>query len=198
MVEEQAATAQLQRDRIRTILTVSTVSLVALAGYGGFRLAAQIDLGDQAGAGLIALAVITGFAVFFSPCSFPLLVAMLARPASAPDGIKGRRDGLLTALTVGTGAALFLMIAGLLIGLAGEGLAQSVSFSTVPGRVLRAAVAAIILTAGLVQLGVVRLPLWRVTRLAGPIDRRRTSIADRHQHTAHLLYGFGFVLAGFG
>ena len=50
----------------------------------------------------------------------------------------------------------------------------------------------------LVQLGIVSVPLWRVTRLAQPIDRRRVGVAERHPHRAHVLYGFGFILAGFG
>lgn len=184
--------------RIRSILLTSTVALTAVAGYGGFRLAAQIDLGAETGAGLVVLAVITGFAVFFSPCSFPLLVAILARPVGASHSTQRRRTSLTPALAMGTGAALFLLIVGAVVGLVGEGIAQAVGFSTVPGRVLRATVAAIVLTAGLVQLGVIQVPLWRVTRLAAPLETQRAAISDRHQHAAHVLYGFGFVLAGFG
>lgn len=42
---------------------MSTALLIAVAGYGGFRLAAHVDLGAETGAGLVVLAVITGFAV---------------------------------------------------------------------------------------------------------------------------------------
>ena len=54
------------------------------------------------------------------------------------------------------------------------------------------------MTSGLVQLGIVSLPLWRVARLAQPIDRRRVGLAEQHPRRAHVLYGFGFILAGFG
>jgi hypothetical protein len=56
---------------MRMLLSVVAVTLVAVAGYGGFRLAAGLDLAAQTGAGVAALAVLTGFAVVFSPCSFP-------------------------------------------------------------------------------------------------------------------------------
>lgn len=198
MSDTQAVTTGQPGGTMRVMLTIATVVLVALAGYGGFRLAARIDLGAEAGAGLITLAVITGFAVFFSPCSFPLLVGLLARPVGTSQETHRRRARLSTALAMGAGAALFLLSVGVVVGLAGEGIAQTVGFSTVPGRILRAAVAAVILTAGLVQLGIVQVPLWRLTRLAGPIDRRRVALSDRHQHGANVLYGFGFILAGFG
>lgn len=198
MSDTQAATTEEPGGTVRILLTVTTVTLVALAGYGGFRLAARVDLGAEAGAGLTALAVITGFAVFFSPCSFPLLVALLARPLTSSEDAHRRRNGLADALAMGAGAALFLLIVGVVVGLVGEGIVQSVGFSTLPGRTLRAGVAAIILTAGLIQLGIVRVPLWRLTRLAEPINRQRVAISDRHEHGANVLYGFGFILAGFG
>ena len=195
---EQAATTSRPGGMVRALLTVTSVMVVALAGYGGFRLAARLDLGAGAGAGVVALAVITGFAVFFSPCSFPLLVAMLAGPDRSAQASERRRDGLTAALAMGAGAAMFLLAVGVVVGLAGEAVVQSVSFSTTPGRILRSAVAAVVIVAGLTQLGLVQLPFWRVTRFAQPIEQRRVNIASRHQHAAQVLYGFGFVVAGFG
>ena len=87
---------------------------------------------------------------------------------------------------------------GVVVGIVGEGLVHSIGFSTYPGRVLRAAVAAMIVAAGLVQLGVLRVPLWRVTRFAQPIERRRAGLFEYHRQAAHVLYGFGFIVAGFG
>jgi cytochrome c biogenesis protein CcdA len=195
---DQAAATVRSGGMIRALLTITTITLVAIAGYGGFRFAATLDLGTEAGAGLVALAVITGFAVFFSPCSFPLLVAMLAGPNRASNAAQRRRESLTAAIAVGAGASLFLLAVGIIVGVAGEAVVQSVGFSTTPGRILRGAVAAVILAAGLTQLGVLQLPLGRVTRFAQPIDRHRVKLSGQHQHAAQVLYGFGFVVAGFG
>ncbi len=195
---EQAATTNQPGGRVRALLTFVFVAVAAVAGYGGPRLAARLDLGAEAGAGVVALAVVTGFAVFFSPCSFPLLVALLAGPDRAANARQRHRDSLTAALAMGAGASVFLLAVGVVVGLAGEAVVQSVGFSTAPGRVLRGAVSVIVIAAGLTQLGLIQLPFWRVTRLAQPIERLRISISDRHQHAAQVLYGFGFVVAGFG
>jgi cytochrome c biogenesis protein CcdA len=183
---------------IRALLTIGTVTLVAVAGYGGFRFAVRLDLGTEAGAGLVALAVITGFAVFFSPCSFPLVVTMLAGPNRAAKAAQRRRESLTAAVAMGAGASLFLLAVGIIVGVTGEALVQSVEFSTTPGRILRGTVASVIVAAGLIQLGVLRFPFWRVTRFAQPIERHRVKLSGQHQHAAQAFYGFGFVLAGFG
>lgn len=195
---EQTTTTNRPGRGVRALLTVMAVTIVAVAGYGGFRLAARLDLGAEAGAGMVALAVVTGFAVFFSPCSFPLLVALLAGPDRTARAGQRRRESLTAALAMGAGASMFLLAIGVVVGLAGEAVVQTVGFSTAPGRILRGAVAVIVIAAGLTQLGLIQLPLWRVTRFAQPIERQRVNISDRHQHAAQVLYGFGFVVAGFG
>lgn len=179
------------------LLPIIAVIVTLTAGYLGFRLAAGLDLGDQAGAGLVALAAVTGAAVVFSPCSFPLLVTLLAGPDR--QAARDRRlDGLRSALAIAAGAAAFLLLAGVTVGVAGEGLASAVNFSSTGGRLLRAAVAAVLVGAGLIQLGLVNAPLARVTVLAGPLERRRVATATSHRGRAQFLYGFAFVLAGFG
>jgi len=183
---------------VRTPLTIVLVAMAGIAGYGGFRAAASLELGTEAGAGMVALAAVTGFAVFFSPCSFPLVLGLLAGSDRATAAGVRRREAVGTALAMGAGAAVFLMLTGVSVGLIGEGLAQTVSFDTVAGRILRGAVAAILVTTGLVQLGFIGVPLWRVTRFAQPIERRRVAVSAQHPHAAHVLYGFGFILAGFG
>jgi cytochrome c biogenesis protein CcdA len=182
----------------RTLFSLAAVSLLALAGYFGFRLAVSLDLASETGTGVIVLATITGFFVFFSPCSFPLLIAMLAGSDRAASAGHRRREGFTTALAIGLGASVFLLTVGLVVGLVGEGLVQSIGFSTTPGRLLRGGVAAVILVAGLTQLGVVQLPLWRLTRFAQPLERRRADLAGHNRRAAQTLYGFGFVIAGFG
>jgi len=181
-----------------TAVTIVAVSVVALAGYAGFRASAGLNLGGGVGAGVIALAVVTGFAAFFSPCSFPLLLGMLTGSDTATAGGRTRREGVKTALAMGLGASLFLILVGSIVGLVGEGVVRSVGFSTTPGRILRGTVAAVLMAAGLVQLGKLRVSTWRVSRMAGPIDRLRVAAAGRSRRSSQVLYGFGFVLAGFG
>jgi cytochrome c biogenesis protein CcdA len=167
-------------------------------GYVGFRIAADLDLADQVGAGLIALAVVTGAAVVFSPCSFPLLVTLLGG-SERHEMVEDRRsDGLRSALAIAAGAAMFLLLAGLAVGVAGEGVTSAVNFSSTGGRLLRSGVAAVLVGAGLIQLGVIHAPLSRVTVLAGPLERRRLAAAGSHRRRGQAIYGFAFVLAGFG
>lgn len=184
--------------RTASVLTGTAVLVVALAGYAGFRLAARLDVGSQAGVGVVALAVLTGFAAFFSPCSFPLLLGLLAGSDTATASGRSRSDGIRTALAMGVGASAFLLLVGIAVGLVGEGLVRSVGFSTAPGRVLRGVVAGVVILTGTTQLGLTSAPFWRVTSLAQPIERLRVATAGKHRRVAQSLYGFGFVVAGFG
>lgn len=187
-----------RRSRLTTLLSLSAILVVGLAGYIGYRASAQLDLGSTAGAGLVALAVVTGFAAFFSPCSFPLLLGMLTGSDTATAGGRSRREGVRSALAVGAGASAFLLLVGVVVGLVGEGVARSVGFSTGPGRALRGVVAVVVVGAGLMQLGVIRVSLWRIGRFASPFDRLRVGMNARHSRASQAVYGFGFVIAGFG
>lgn len=178
-------------------LAVGAVGVALAAGYVGFRTAARLDLGGEAGAGLVALAAVTGAAVVFSPCSFPLVVTLLAGSDQQRER-KRRSDGVRSALAIAAGSAAFLLLAGGAVGLAGEGLAATLSFSSPGGRLLRGGVAAVLVGAGLVQLGVIALPLARVAALAAPLEHRRAAVATTHRRRAQAMYGFAFVLAGFG
>lgn len=86
--------------------------VLGLAGYVGYVLYPRFDLPAGAGAGLLVLATAAGVASFFSPCSFPLLVTMLARPlASAGDaGSRPLRRALGYASALSVGAAGFLTL----------------------------------------------------------------------------------------
>jgi hypothetical protein len=82
--EHEAETAaHEERGARRYLLLVVAVAVVATAGYVGYVLYPRFDLPAQEGAGLLALAAAAGFASFFSPCSFPLLLGLLGRQAVA-------------------------------------------------------------------------------------------------------------------
>lgn len=69
------------RSRFRFAATALGVLVVGGAGYVGF--VAFVESDREVGAGVMILAAATGFAAFFSPCSFPLLLTFLARRSDA-------------------------------------------------------------------------------------------------------------------
>ena len=194
-VEPEREAVLRSRGRARWGLLIASTLLVGLAGYGGFRLYPTI--GSGTGLGLVVVAAATGFAAFFSPCSFPLLLTFVVSQTAEPD--RGRiRSGLRFASGASLGATTFLMSFGLLLSLGGGSVADHITFTSASGRVLRVAVGVVLIVMGLVQLGRVRLSFSRLARLAAPIQRRRSDIGDPHRFPNHFLFGFGYLVAGFG
>lgn len=103
-------------DRGRYLLLVAGTVVAGLAGYAGYVLYPRFGLPPVAGASVLVLASAAGFAAFFSPCSFPLLAALLAREASAEQGSWSPRPGraLLFAMSLSVGAVVFVTVVGLL------------------------------------------------------------------------------------
>ena len=183
------------RGRARWGLLIAGTLLVGLAGYGGFWLYPTI--GSGTGLGLIVVAAATGFAAFFSPCSFPLLLTFVTREMA--EARSGRiRSGLRFALGASLGATAFLLGFGLLLSLGGGTVADHITFTSASGRVLRVGVGIVLIVMGLVQLGRVRLSFSRLASLAAPIQRRRPATGDRDRFLNHALFGFGYLVAGFG
>lgn len=191
--------------RRRPAATLGYVALVlgsvalALAGYAGYVLYPRFHLPAAAGAGLLLLAAGAGVASFFSPCSFPLLVTMLARPlASRAEAGSGRPVGsaLRFAAALSIGAATFLLGVGALIALIGGGLIAGVTFTSDAGRIIRLLVGVLLFLLGLIQLG--RLPL-DLRRFEPALHRYlRHQIRGQRSMLAFTLFGFGYLLAGFG
>ena len=183
------------RGRTRWGLLIAGTLVVGLAGYVGFRFYPTV--GSGTGLGLLVLAAATGFAAFFSPCSFPLLLTVVARQMAETKN--GRlRSGLRFATGASLGAAAFLLSFGLALSLGGGSIADHISFTSTVGRILRVAVGVGLIVMGLVQLGRVRLSFSRLASLAAPIERRRSAADDRDRFLNHVLYGFGYLVAGFG
>lgn len=176
------------------LLALATTAL-AVAGYGGYVLYPRFDLPAGAGAGLLLLAAAAGVASFFSPCSFPLLVSILARPPGGRGGI-GRAAGFAAALSAG--AAVFLLLFGALIGLVGGALFQEVTFTSAAGRTIRIVVGLFLVLLGLVQLRVVRVSLRQLEPALHGLLRRQAGLRRRRPTAGFALFGFGYLLAGFG
>jgi len=184
------------RLRARMALLVTVTIVIGLAGYVGFRVFRQFDVGGAAGIGLVVVAATVGIAAFFSPCSFPLLLTAVSRQiTSEPEN--RTKHALSFATGASIGAITFVAGFGLLLSLGGGAIAQLFSLESAQGRILRIVVGIVLIIMGLVQLSVINVQFRGMTRLAEPIDRRRATIGDETRFTSHILYGFGYLAAGF-
>ena len=184
-------------------LLVLVVAGLALAGYAGYVLYPRFDLPAVTGIGLLVLSAGAGIASFFSPCSFPLLVTLLARETGTQprEGTAhpatGRALGFATALSLG--AATFLLIVGFFIALGGGTLFEGVTFTSTAGRVIRLAVGALLIVLGLVQANVIHTPIFHaIERLAEPLQETQARQRRQRPLLGFAIFGFGYLLAGFG
>lgn len=188
-----------QRQYRRFALLAGAVAIAAIAGYAGYVLYPRFGLPRTEGIGLFALAAAAGVASFFSPCSFPLLVTLLARTTQAePVRARRLRRAAVFGGALALGAALFVAAAGALIALGGGGLASSVTFTSTTGRTIRGVVGAGLILLGLVQLGVLSAPFHIVERIAHPLSQRQARLRREHPVAGFAMFGFAYLLAGFG
>jgi cytochrome c biogenesis protein CcdA len=163
----------------------------------------RFDLPSAAGTGLLVLAAGAGFASFFSPCAFPLLVTLLARETGAPGRQKtatkrplGRALAFATALSLG--ATLFLLLTGAGIAVGAAPFFESVTFTSTPGRILRTGIGLFLIGLGLVQLEFFSLPFGAVERGVRPVLQRQARLRREQPTLAFGIFGFIYLLAGFG
>lgn len=180
-----------RRTQLRYFAVTLGVLMAGLAGYVGF--VAFVDSDRPVAAGTMFLAAATGFAAFFSPCSFPLLVTFLSRKAA-----ESRRAVATSALAVGMGAAALLAMIAVVIAFGGETIGRVVAFDTVPGRVFRLGVGVLLIVLGLRQTGWLRLRMRWLDRVAGASGRLFDSSRYSSRFGGDVVYGFGYLLAGFG
>jgi len=189
---------ELKRSRLRArmALLIAVTLVVGLAGYVGFRVFREFDVGGAAGIGLVVVAATVGIAAFFSPCSFPLLLTALTRQVTAAPEHR-TREALRFAGGASIGAVAFVAGFGLLLSLGGGAIARLFSLDSAQGRILRVVVGIVLIVMGLVQLRVINLRFSSMTKLAEPVDRKRAEIGDETRFSSHVLYGFGYLAAGF-
>jgi cytochrome c-type biogenesis protein len=179
------------------LLAVALVA-VGVAGYLGYVWYPRFDLPAVEGAALLGLAAAAGIASFFSPCSFPLLLGLLGRQAAARAGdARGARPAMFGG-ALALGAGLFMLLLGAAIGVGGQALFADVTFASPPGIILRGTVGVLLILLGLVQIGVLPSPMHAVERMAAPLTRRQASLRRQQPVAGFALFGFGYVLAGFG
>lgn len=177
------------RAGVRFLAVTAGIVVVGVAGYLGFIAVASRR---EEVVGTLGLAAATGFAAFFSPCSFPLMLTFVGRRSEAsPRSLAG------SVLLVGAGAATVLALLAIVVGLTGDWLGRIVNFSSATGRLLRLLVAGFLLAFGARHAGLIRFPASWLDRVASFASR--VLDPSRRQGPAHdFVYGFGYLLAGFG
>jgi copper chaperone CopZ/cytochrome c biogenesis protein CcdA len=184
-------------------LLALVVLALALAGYAGYVIYPRFGLPAVEGVTLLALAVAAGVASFFSPCSFPLLITLLARQTQAESrqgkvaGVPIGR-GLLFAAALSSGAAVFLILSGLIIALGGEALFEQVTFTSLISRIIRAVVGVLLIVLGLMQVGIIRSRLHIVEHISRPLMWFQARYRRESAMMGFVLFGFAYLLAGFG
>jgi copper chaperone CopZ len=182
----------------RYALLLVAVVVVALAGYIGYVLYPRFDLPAVQGAGLLALAAAAGFASFFSPCSFPLLLGLLGRQAVAQTKRGEAARPAVFGGALAAGAGIFLLLAGVVIAFGGQALFAGVTFTSPAGITIRSVVGGLLVLLGLIQTGVLPFSLHAVSDLALPLARWQARLRRERPVAGFGVFGFAYVLAGFG
>lgn len=176
----------------RFLWLTAAAFLLSLVGYTGYVVYPRFTLTEAAHTGLMLLAVMAGVASLFSPCSFPLLLTLLARESSE----HGRLLRSAGAFTVG--AALFLLLTGVVLALGAGRWIAGVTFISVTGRLLRLAVGLVLIGFGLWQVRGKSLTFPWLNRALRPLWTKQAQLRRRQTMVSYGLYGFGYTLAGFG
>jgi len=146
--------------RSRYLALVAVVVVVAAAGFVGYVLYPRFDLPGVEGVGLLGLAAAAGVASFFSPCSFPLLVTLLARQAVADSEAGAPARPAIFGASLALGAAVFMLMAGLVIALGGEALFAGVTFASTTGIFIRVAIRASMVVLARSSATPISLTVW--------------------------------------
>ena len=178
----------------RYLLLIAVVLLMAIIGYGSFVLYPYLSLPASAGSGLILLAVMAGMASLFSPCSFPLLVTLLAREA----GSSSKRSLVRSAAAFTIGATLFLILVGIILALGAGSSISQFTFTSPGGRLLRVIVGTVLIGFGVWQIRGQSINSAWLNRSLQPLWNQQARLRRRKNSLSYGLYGFGYILAGFG
>lgn len=182
----------------RYAVLVVGVVVVALAGYIGYVLYPRFNLPAAQGAGLLALAAAAGFASFFSPCSFPLLLGLLGRQAVAQTNRREAARPTVFGGALAAGSGTFLLLAGVVIAIGGQALFAGMTFTSPAGVTIRSIVGGLLVLLGLMQTGILPLSLHVVSDLALPLTRWQARLRRERPVAGFAVFGFAYVLAGFG
>jgi cytochrome c biogenesis protein CcdA len=184
--------------RIRYGLLALAIGLAGLAGYVGYVVYPRFHLPSVTGAGLLLLAAGAGVAAFFSPCSFPLLLTLLARQVRGGPPGNRLRSVLVFAGAFSVGAVAFVLSLGTLIGLGGRGIASSATFTSPTGIAIRIGVGMLLVVLGLIQAEVLPISFHAADRLTQPLVQRQATFRREHPVAGFATFGFAYLIVGFG
>lgn len=165
--------------------------VLGVAGYLGY--IAFVGSDREASAGVLVLAAGTGFAAFFSPCSFPLLLTFLSGRST-----ESRAAAVLSAVRMGGGAATLLGVFGVVVAVGGSALARLLEFDSPAGRSFRLTVGLVLIVLGLRQTDIRRIRMRWLDHVAGATGRLLDPSRVRGMAGRDYVYGFGYLLTGFG
>ena len=124
---------------------------------------------------------------------------MLARPLTEqPSRRRAIRLALGFAAALSVGAAVFLLALGALIAVIGGHLFAGVTFTSTAGRIIRGTVGALLIVLGLIQLNRLAISCRGLEPRAHAFLRRQARLRRRHPAAGFALFGFGYLIAGFG
>ena len=180
-----------RRALARFIAVTAGRVVVGIAGYVGFVAFVGSDPGVEVG--VMVRAAGTGVAAFFSPCSFPLLLTFLARRSADSPGV-----ALASALGVAGRAGLLLAVLATSIVFGGFVIGGIVEFDSAAGRMFRLFIGLLLVIFGLRQARLLALRMGWLDRVAGFSARILDPGRVSHPARSDVVYGFGYLLAGFG
>ncbi|MDQ7859731.1 MAG: hypothetical protein QN174_11370 [Armatimonadota bacterium] len=187
----------LLRPDARYGVLVVAVVLAGIGGYSAYLLYPRFDLPAVDAAGLALLSVAAGAAAFFSPCSFPLLATLLIRESGGPGRAVWPR-ALTYAAALSAGAAVFVALTATAIAAGGRALVEQVTFTSSTGRLIRFAAGLVLVVLGLVQLRRLPSPFGGVAGVVQPLLRVQALLRRRAPAAGFALFGFAYLVAGFG
>lgn len=182
------------------ILLALGVLFLVLAGYAGYVNYPRFNLPAVVGSGLLVLAAAAGIASFFSPCSFPLLLTLLARETQRGEETVHQpfQSAVSFATALAFGASFFLLLTGAAIAFGGGSLFAQVTFTSTAGRVIRFVIGALLMLLGLIQLEAIAVSFHGVEDLARPLLRAQSQLRREYPALAFAIFGFAYLITGFG
>ena len=172
---------------------------VSILGYLVFRVYPTLSTPTSTGLPLMGLAIAAGVAAFFSPCSFPLLITLLSRRFQVDvEHLLPKKRSLVYAFQLALGSAIFLMLVGILIAAGGVSFISQFTFTSQAGRWLRVLIGALLFILGLAQIGLVRIRFGWVANASHKSLRSQVMKARKNVENNFFLFGFLYILAGFG
>lgn len=126
---------------------------------------------------------------------------MLARPIAAeaqPGARHPFRKAASFAAALSLGASAFVVLVGLAIAAGASAYVKQVTFTSTAGITIRIVVGLLLIVLGLIQLNVLPISFRRFEPVLHGYLRRQAQIRRQRPLLGFVLFGFGYLLAGFG